>query len=102
MSTNKLSEDDWLTYCRDGYLILRGVVSTEDVAELNRRLDDIMLGTVRYPTLVMQLDPTTPDVAKTRGSAADEYTTYMSLNTQHASTMTAGFKGPSLACEGGD
>lgn len=56
-----ISDADWQTFEAQGYLNLGRVLSDEDLAALQRRIDDIMLGRARidYERLLMQLDSTT-------------------------------------------
>ncbi len=51
-----LTEEQWHRYDRDGYLRLGKLLSDEELAVLRERIDAIMLGRIRYPTLQMQLD----------------------------------------------
>lgn len=59
-TTATLSPDHWETYERDGYLHLGRVLSDEDLAALQTRIDDIMLGRapLDYGKILMQLDST--------------------------------------------
>jgi len=51
-----ISDEAWADYQRKGYLRLGRVLNARELAVLQERLDGIMLGRVRYPTLQMQLD----------------------------------------------
>ncbi len=51
-----LSEVQWRLYEQQGYLLLGKILNESQLAALRERLDAIMLGQVRYPTLQMQLD----------------------------------------------
>ncbi|WP_321475233.1 polysaccharide pyruvyl transferase family protein [uncultured Paludibaculum sp.] len=51
-----ISSDQWREYDRNGYLRLGRLLDDGQLSRLGERLDDIMLGRVRYPTLHMQLD----------------------------------------------
>ena len=51
-----ISEGQWELYDRQGYLKLGRLLDNGQLAELRERMDAIMLGKVRYPTLEMQLD----------------------------------------------
>jgi polysaccharide pyruvyl transferase WcaK-like protein len=51
-----LSEAQWRSYDELGYLRLGRLLDAADVSALQQRLDDIMLGRVRHPTLRMQRD----------------------------------------------
>ena len=53
---DSLSEDQWQQFDKDGYLLLGRVLDDERLTALRGRIDDIMLGTVDYPTLQRQLD----------------------------------------------
>jgi polysaccharide pyruvyl transferase WcaK-like protein len=54
--TNSLSEEQWWHCEQNGYLRLGRVLDETELAALQERIDGIMLGRVRYPTLQMQLD----------------------------------------------
>lgn len=58
---DRLTDEQWAQYERDGYLVLGKVLSDGDLAALQQRIDDIMMGTadVPYDRLLMQLDSTT-------------------------------------------
>jgi phytanoyl-CoA hydroxylase len=103
-----ISDAEYEQFCRDGYLVLGRVISTEALAELNQRLDDIMLGKVQYgEKLLMQVDPNAPDPTASSGGAAQadgagEYLTpeaelakYRAANVE-VKGQTVGFKGPTL------
>lgn len=49
-------ESAWELYDRQGYLRLGRVLDDAGIRALGARLDDIMLGRIRYPTLHVQLD----------------------------------------------
>ena len=51
-----LTEEQWSQYDRDGYLRLGKLLNDQELASLRERMDAIMLGRVRYPSLQMQLD----------------------------------------------
>ena len=55
-----LSHEQWQHYERDGYLLLGQVLSDDELAILQRHIDDIMLGkaNIDYSRLLMQLDST--------------------------------------------
>jgi phytanoyl-CoA hydroxylase len=78
VSDNMLSDEQWLQYEQDGYLTLGKLLSDDDLAALQHRIDDIMLGTadVDYEQMLMQLD---------------------SLDGRHAGEQSKGFKGATLA-----
>jgi len=75
-----VTDAQWRQFEQDGYLNLGKVLSDEDLAGLQRRIDEIMLGEadVDYDRLLMQLDSKT-------GEYAD------------APEQSNGFKGPTLA-----
>lgn len=53
-----LTEAQWLQFQQDGFLRLGKVLADEDLASLQERIDQIMLGDadVPYPEMLMQLD----------------------------------------------
>jgi ectoine hydroxylase-related dioxygenase (phytanoyl-CoA dioxygenase family) len=53
-----MTDQQWQQYERDGYLKLGRLLSDADLAAMQRRIDDIMLGRARldYSRLLMQLD----------------------------------------------
>lgn len=51
-----LTEEQWSQFDRDGYLLLGRVVDDEQLAALQQRVDDIMLGRVTYASVQSQLD----------------------------------------------
>src|SRR5947207_13304339 len=53
-----INESQWGAYDHDGYLNLGRVLDDGDLAALQRRIDDVRLGTadVPYDRLMMQLD----------------------------------------------
>ncbi len=56
-----LSQEQWREYEEQGYLRLGRTVSAGDLAALQRRIDEIMLGTadIDYDRLMMQRDTDT-------------------------------------------
>lgn len=56
--TTGLTNEQWESYERDGYLHLGRVLNDEDLAALQARIDDIMLGRadLDYDKILMQLD----------------------------------------------
>ena len=76
--SEQLTDDELETFRRDGYVRLGRVVDDDELAALQQRIDQIMLGEVRYDGMMMQLDSESGD--------------YADLPAQ-----TRGFKGPSLA-----
>ncbi len=75
-----LSNEQWQRYEHDGYLLLGQVLSNDELAALQQRIDDIMLGKadIDYNRLLMQLD-----------SKDGQY--------QNAGVQSKGFKGATLA-----
>ena len=57
----KISESQWQKYEETGYLKLGKVMADGELATLQQRIDDIMMGTadVDYDRMLMQLDSTT-------------------------------------------
>lgn len=57
----RISETQWQSYERDGYLKLGKLLPDDQLRALQRRIDEIMLGqaAVDYDCLLMQLDSTT-------------------------------------------
>src|SRR5579884_465534 len=55
----RLSEQDWKQFEREGYLRLGPVATEEELAALQTRMDEIMLGRVRYEGMFFQLDSET-------------------------------------------
>ena len=51
-----LNDQQWSEYQRQGYLRLGSVLDAAEIAALQRRIDAIMLGEIRYPSLQYQLD----------------------------------------------
>ncbi|MDQ2732356.1 MAG: phytanoyl-CoA dioxygenase family protein, partial [Armatimonadota bacterium] len=58
---DQLTEDQWQQFEQDGYLRLGKVLTEEELAALQRRMDDIMLGTaeIDYTRTLMQRDSDT-------------------------------------------
>ncbi len=58
IKTLKITDDQWKEYEERGYLNLGKLVNDADLAELQRRIDDIMLGKAPadYTRMMMQLD----------------------------------------------
>ena len=56
-----ISDEAWAKYEEDGYLVLGKLLTDEDLAALQTRIDEIMLGkaSLDYDRLLMQLDSTT-------------------------------------------
>ena len=55
---NALTDDQWQQYERDGYLKLGRLLSDSELAALQQRIDDIMMGRAKvdYDQMLMQLD----------------------------------------------
>lgn len=58
-----LSEQNWADFERDGYLRLGQVAGDAELSALQTRMDDIMLGRVRYQGMYFQLDSETGNYA---------------------------------------
>lgn len=58
MQINHFSDETWCRYMRDGYLRLGAVMNDEELAGLQTRIDEIMMGTadIDYSRVLMQLD----------------------------------------------
>jgi hypothetical protein len=58
MVRETLTEDEWATFEREGYVRLGRVMDDEELTLLGQRIDDIMLGTadIDYERTAMQLD----------------------------------------------
>lgn len=54
-----LTEENWSQFEREGYLRLGQVASQEQLCNLQARMDEIMLGKVRYAGMYFQLDSET-------------------------------------------
>jgi ectoine hydroxylase-related dioxygenase (phytanoyl-CoA dioxygenase family) len=63
--TTTITDEQWKEFENQGYVILGRVLSDEDLAALQTRIDDIMLGRadVDYGRLLMQLDSATGEYA---------------------------------------
>jgi len=57
--SEQLSPEEQLAFENDGYVRLGRIVDDDELAALQRRIDQIMLGEVRYPGMMMQLDSDT-------------------------------------------
>jgi hypothetical protein len=53
---NRLSDQQWEEYQRQGYLRLGVVLDAAQIVALQQRIDAIMLGEIHYPSLQYQLD----------------------------------------------
>lgn len=51
-----LTENEWAQYAKDGYLALGPVMEADEVKALAQRMEDIMMGRIRYDDMLMQLD----------------------------------------------
>ncbi|MYF75304.1 MAG: hypothetical protein F4175_18585, partial [Gemmatimonadetes bacterium] len=61
-------------FMAEGYLRLGHLLSLGELAALQQRIDDIMLGRVRYKNMRFQLNPKTPDVRMDRTLGNQEQT----------------------------
>jgi phytanoyl-CoA hydroxylase len=94
MALNSLTKEQWTEFEENGYLILPNLLSSSELLALNTRLDDIMLGKVLYPSLLMQIDPSaTINPSNTTNQRSDDYT----QNNVEVAGQTLGFKGASMA-----
>ncbi|MCC6423861.1 MAG: phytanoyl-CoA dioxygenase family protein [Phycisphaerales bacterium] len=70
---NELTKKQWQFYQENGYVVLGQLLSDHELAQLQQRIDDIMLGKadINYDKLLMQLDAKTGEYAdigaQTRG-----------------------------------
>lgn len=71
-----IGDEQWWTYHQKGYLRLGRLLSDQELASLQKRIDDIMMGKVQYEGMMMQLD---------LGGGYD-----------NTAPQTVGFKGPTL------
>lgn len=91
-----LSDEQWAAYLRDGFVVVRNVLSPDELAALNTRLDALMSGAVNHgERLLMQLDPSASPASGAAASSA-EFATYAAANVE-VSGQTRGFKGASRA-----
>ena len=94
-----LTETQWNDFTKNGYRIIDGVASANEITSLNARIDEIMSGTIQYPNLMMQLDPNAEGGKSTTsggatGSGGVPLTDYHTSGTETVG-QSAGFKGPS-------
>ncbi len=61
-----LSPDELATYHEQGYVRLGHVAPQSEIDALSERIDQIMLGEVRYDNMLMQLCPSAGDLEKSR------------------------------------
>lgn len=94
----RLTDEQWASYDRDGFVVLRGVLAPPELAALNARLDDLMSGAVQHgDALLMQLDPASaPAPGAAAATAGAETVAYDAANVAVAG-QTVGFKGASRA-----
>ena len=61
MTKPLISDEQWMQYTRDGYLRLGKLLDDEQLAALQQRIDEIMLGkaAIDYDKIMMQLDSDT-------------------------------------------
>ena len=52
-----LTDDELATFHEQGYVSLGKVAPDEEIEALCQRIDDIMLGKIRYDNMLMQLCP---------------------------------------------
>jgi len=103
MEATFLTSELWKEFDENGFLILPSLLQPLELEQLNKRLDDIMLGKVLYPSLLMQIDPSAPinrtssssssSSPPTSGKSDDSYT----LSNVEVAGQTLGFKGASMA-----
>lgn len=64
--SNRLTDEQWAQFERDGYLKLGRLLDAGELSALQGRIDDIMLGKadVDYDRMLMQLDVATDDYSK--------------------------------------
>jgi len=60
MAHSYISDEQWARYEDEGYLVLGKLLTDDELAGLQQRIDDIMLGTaeIDYDKILMQLDST--------------------------------------------
>ena len=61
-------------FMAEGYLRLGHLLSPGELAAMQQRIDDIMLGRIRYENMRFQLNPKTPDVRMDRTLGNQEQT----------------------------
>ncbi|MCH2662105.1 phytanoyl-CoA dioxygenase family protein, partial [bacterium] len=61
-----LSPDELATYHEQGYVRLGHVAPQSEIDALRERIDQIMLGEIRYDNMLMQLCPSAGDLEKSR------------------------------------
>jgi hypothetical protein len=96
MEATFLTSEQWKEFDENGFLILTSLLQPLELEQLNKRLDDIMLGKVLYPSLLMQIDPSAPinrtssssSSPPTSGKSDDSYT----LSNVEVAGQTLGFK----------
>jgi len=97
-----LSDDAWASYDRDGFIVVDGLADAKTLQALNERLDALMDGSVRHgDALLMQLDPSSPEVAAAGAAVAarggvSELDAYAAGGVAVAG-QSVGWKGPSRA-----
>jgi phytanoyl-CoA hydroxylase len=67
-----LTRDERAFWEENGYLPLGRVAGEGELAELQRRMDEIMLGQVRYPGMYFQMDSESGEYGSLRGGATWE------------------------------
>ena len=68
---NKMTEAEWLKLEEVGYVRLGVVLPETEIDRLCQRIDEIMLGTIRYQGMRMQLCPSSSEVGATTGFSAE-------------------------------
>jgi len=76
----ELSAAQWDAFWRDGFIKIGRTLSDEEIKQLCQRVDDIMMGKVKYEKLLMQIDPKVDEQG------------YFDKKTSH-SGQTTGWKG---------
>ena len=68
---NKMTEAEWLKLEEVGYVRLGIVLPEAEIDRLCQRIDEIMLGTIRYEGMRMQLCPSSSKVGLTTSFSAE-------------------------------
>ena len=65
--SQQITDDQWTQFEEEGYLRLGKVMDDDELAGLQQRINDIMLGKVKvYDQMYMQLDSDTGDYSERR------------------------------------
>ena len=67
MLSEQITDEQWQHFEEHGYVHL-GRADVEEIGGLQQRIDDIMLGNIVYPDMLMQLCPSAGDEEKARQS----------------------------------